>query len=220
MLVAVGGHSRNIGKTSVVAGLIRAIPEAGWTAVKITQFGHSVCSSKGETCQCQPATLEHPYALSEEVDPSGQGDTCRFLAAGAQRSYWLRTAAGQLGNALPALNSILQSSRNVIVESNSILQFFKPHLYLVVLDFAVEDFKLTSLEYLDRADALVVIERGEKQPHWSGVARRLWESKPQFYVTPPQYVTDAVAGLVRAQLKPSTVSAADNGMTSTAHDPG
>jgi len=220
MLVAVGGHSRNIGKTSVVAGLIRAVPEGGWTAVKITQFGHGVCSSEGEICQCQPATLEHPYALSEEVDPSGQGDTCRFLSAGSRRSYWLRTAAGQLGHALPALNSILQSSQNVIVESNSILQFFKPHLYLVVLDFAVEDFKLTSLEYLDRADALVVIERGEKQPHWSGVARRLWESKPQFYVTPPQYVTDAVAGLVRAQLKPSTVSAADNGMTSTAHDPG
>ena len=128
-----------------------------------------------------PATLEHPYALSEEVDPSGQGDTCRFLAAGAQRSYWLRTAAGQLGNALPALNSILQSSRNVIVESNSILQFFKPHLYVVVLDFTIEDFKPTSLEYLDRADALIVIERGKQQPHWSGVARRLWDSKPQFF---------------------------------------
>jgi hypothetical protein len=220
MLVAVGGHSRNIGKTSVVAGLIRAVPEAGWTAVKITQFGHGVCSSEGEACQCQPATPEHPYALSEELDPSGQSDTCRFLAAGARRSYWLRTAAGQLGNALPALNSILQSSRNTIVESNSILQFFRPHLYLVVLDFAIEDFKPTSLEYLDRADALIVIERGKQQPRWSGVARKLWESKPRFCVTPPQYVTDAVAGLVRAQLKPSTVSPSDSGRTSTAPDPG
>src|SRR5690242_2133827 len=149
MLVAVGGHSRNIGKTSIVSGLIRAIPEAEWTAVKITQYGHGVCSSEGETCQCQPATPEHPYALSQELDPWGRGDTCRFLAAGAQRSYWLRTAAGQLGNALPALNQILQSSRNVMVESNSIMQFFKPRLYLVVLDFATEDFKQTGLDYLD-----------------------------------------------------------------------
>ena len=218
MLIAVGGHSRNIGKTSVAAGLIRAIPEAAWTAVKITQFGHGVCSSEGEACQCQPAIPEHPYALSEELDPSGHNDTGRFLLAGARRSYWLRTPAGQLGNALPAVNSILQNSTNVIVESNSILQFFRPNLYLVVLDFAVEDFKPTSLAYLDRADALSVIERDD-QPRWSGVAGRRWEVKPRFYVRPPQYVTNAVAELVRAELKRSTGSPAESGIPSPAHDP-
>ena len=218
-VIVVGGHTRSIGKTQLVCDVIAAFPGAHWIAGKITQYGHGVCSTEGETCQCQPATPEHPYALSEELDPSGQADTCRFLAAGARRSYWLRTAVGQLGNALPALNSMLQSSRNTIVESNSILQFFRPQLYLVVLDFAIEDFKPTSLEYLDRADALIVIESGRQQPHWRGVARRLWESKPQFYVMPPQYVTDAVAGLVRAQLKPSTASPADSGMTSTTRDP-
>ena len=43
-LVVVGGHSRNVGKTSVVAGLIAALPEFKWTAMKITQYGHNVCS--------------------------------------------------------------------------------------------------------------------------------------------------------------------------------
>ena len=37
MLVVVGGHSRNIGKTSVVSGLIRRLREYHWTALKITQ---------------------------------------------------------------------------------------------------------------------------------------------------------------------------------------
>ena len=32
MLVVVGGHSRNIGKTSVVAGLIRKLRDRRWTA--------------------------------------------------------------------------------------------------------------------------------------------------------------------------------------------
>jgi len=41
-LVVVGGHSRNVGKTSVVAGLIAALQELDWTAVKITQYGHGV----------------------------------------------------------------------------------------------------------------------------------------------------------------------------------
>ena len=31
-IVVVGGHTRNIGKTSVMAGLIRALPEMRWTA--------------------------------------------------------------------------------------------------------------------------------------------------------------------------------------------
>ena len=44
MLVVVGGHSRNIGKTSVAAGLIRHLRDRQWTALKITQYGHGVCS--------------------------------------------------------------------------------------------------------------------------------------------------------------------------------
>ena len=53
MLVVVGGHSRNIGKTSVVAGLIRKLRDHKWTAVKITQYGHGVCSKNGEDCGCE-----------------------------------------------------------------------------------------------------------------------------------------------------------------------
>ena len=88
-LVVVGGHSRNVGKTSVVAGLIAALPERDWTAVKITQYGHGVCSVNGESCGC--AVDEHTFALTEERDRAGKGDTSRFLAAGARRSLWVRT---------------------------------------------------------------------------------------------------------------------------------
>lgn len=204
MLVVVGGHTRNIGKTSVVAGLIAAMPETRWIAVKITQYGHNVCSSEGEACACAVADPEHPFAISEETDPASGTDTSRFLAAGAQRSYWVRTAAGQLGHAVPALHGIFDSCEHAIVESNSILQFFKPDLYFVVMDFAAEDFKETSLTYLDRADAIVVIDRGLEQARWNRVAGRLWYSKPRFYVRPPQYVNEAMAALVRGRVSSST----------------
>lgn len=200
MLVAVGGHSRNIGKTSVVAGLIAALPECDWTALKITQYGHGVCSTAGEVCDCA-VEYDHPYALTEERDAANGTDTGRFLAAGARRSFWLRTAAGQLGNAVSAIRGICEASRNTIVESNSILQFFKPDLYLVVLDFAIHDFKESTLRYLDRADALVVIDGGVQAPAWSGVSPRLWKMKPRFPVNPPQYMTAAIAEFVaRASL--------------------
>src|SRR5207245_2118841 len=93
-LVVVGGHSRNIGKTSVAAGLIAALPHYNWTAMKITQHGHGICSAAGEPCGCA-VEYDHPYAISEESAP-GASDSARFLAAGARRSFWLRTAVGQL----------------------------------------------------------------------------------------------------------------------------
>jgi len=206
MLVVVGGHTRNIGKTSVVAGLISALAEYHWTALKITQYGHDVCSTDGEPCECKVADPEHPFAITEETDRDSGTDTSRFVAAGAQRVYWVRTAAGQLGYALPAVRRILEAGEHVIAESNSLLQFIRPDLYLVVLDFSARDFKPTSLRYLDRADALIVIDRGGTQPKWNGLARSLWESKPRFRVQPPQWVTAAMAALVRGRLSSSTTA--------------
>jgi hypothetical protein len=207
MLVVVGGHTRNIGKTSVVAGLIAALPDLRWTAVKITQYGHGVCSSEGVACECAVQDPEHPYAVTEEQDRTSGTDSSRFLAAGAQRAYWVRTAAGQLGHALPALRGIFESSTHAIVESNSILRFFRPDLYLVVMDFAAQDFKQTSLTYLDGADAVVVIGRGAERAPWTQVAQKLWDSKRRFCVEPPQYVTEAMAAFVRGRANSSTASA-------------
>jgi len=195
-LVVVGGHSRSIGKTSVAAGLIAALPEYNWTAMKITQHGHGICSAVGEPCGCA-IEYDHPYAISEESIP-GPSDSARFLAAGARRSFWLRTAVGQLGNAAAAIREIVQSSENTIVESNSILQFWKPELYLVVVDFATPDFKESALRYLDRADCLISVGQGE--PRWRGVSRRLWESKPRFPVQPPRYVSGELAQFVGQRL--------------------
>jgi hypothetical protein len=209
MLVVVGGHTRDIGKTSVVAGLIAALPDLCWTAVKITQYGHGVCSSEGEPCECAVRDPEHPYAVSEEQDRTGGTDSSRFLAAGAQRAYWVRTAAGQLGHVLPSLRRILETSTHAIIESNSILQFFRPDLYLAVMDFTSADFKQTSLTYLDRADAVVVIDRGIDRSPWPQVSRKLWESKRRFSVQPPQYVTEAMAAFVRGRASSSTASVRD-----------
>jgi hypothetical protein len=196
-LVVVGGHSRNIGKTSVVAGVIAALPQYNWTAMKITQFGHGVCSAAGEPCDCA-VEYDHPYAISEESAP-GSSDSARFLAAGARRSFWLRTAMGQLGAAAAVIREIVESSENTIVESNSILQFWKPDLYLVVLDFETQDFKESALRYLDRADGVIAVGAGE--PQWRGVSRRLWELKPRFPATPPRYVSAELTQFVDARLK-------------------
>ena len=192
MLVVVGGHTRNIGKTSVICSLIRATGDLAWTAIKITQYGHGVCSKDGEACEC--ALPDHPFALREERDPAAGTDTSRFLAAGAQKSYWARTAAGNLGAGLPALRRVWEATANTIIESNSILQFVKPDLYLTVLDFAAADFKDSSRRYLERADAVIAVS--SQPPVWNGIAPSLWSNKPIFPVAPPDYSHPELTALV------------------------
>jgi hypothetical protein len=192
MLVIVGGHTRNIGKTSVMCAIIRATAHLGWTAIKITQYGHSVCSKDGVACEC--AAPDHPFALTQERDSSTGTDSSRYLAAGARQSYWARTAAGNLGEAIPTLRRIWTAAPNTIVESNSILQFVKPDLYLPVLDPSVADFKASSRRYLDRADAVLVVSREE--PAWKDVADKLWRNKPVIELRPPDYTSDSFGPLI------------------------
>jgi len=197
-IVVVGGHTRNIGKTSVVAGLIRALPEMRWTAFKITQFGHGVCSANGEPCDCE--TADHTIAISEERDPATGTDSARYLEAGAARSFWVRTRQGQLSEAMPRLRKEFELAQadggNVIVESNSILRFFRPDVFLTVLDPATKDFKESALRYLDRADAVLLTAAEVGRPEWSGVSLKLIEGKPRFQMRMPGYVTEEIAEFV------------------------
>ena len=197
-LVVIGGHSRSVGKTSVVAGLIAALPEFEWTAVKITQYGHGVCSANGEPCDC--ATADHSWAISEERDRSGKSDTSRFLLSGADRSLWVRTEQGKLAEAMPALRHRLEGARNVIMESNSVLKFLRPDLYLTVLDPGTADFKNSAREFLDRADALILHE-SPGSAMWQAVSLKPVKDRPVFRITPPLYVTPGIAEFVRAALQ-------------------
>src|SRR5205814_8657105 len=138
-IIVIDGHSRRVSKTSVVAGLIAAMPAHNWTAFKITQYGHGICSRSGEACDC--AAADHSWAISEEKDRSGESDTSRFLVAGATRAWWVRTEQGRLAEAMATILRRLRVSENAILESNSLLELLRPDLYNSVLDPARADVK-------------------------------------------------------------------------------
>lgn len=196
-IIVIGGHSRSVGKTSVVAGLIAALPEFHWTALKITQYGHGVCSANGEACDC--ATDDHSFAVTEELDRSGESDTSRFLVAGAAHSWWVRTEQGRLAEAMPRVRQILGASENTIIESNSVMRFIKPDVYLTVLDPQTADFKASAQTFLDRADA-VLLHSNSTKPAWERVSLKPVVNRPIFAVEPPQYVTPEVTEFVRGRL--------------------
>jgi hypothetical protein len=168
-LIVVGGHTRSIGKTQLVCDLIAALPQARWLAGKITQYGHGVCAQNGQDCDCAPT--DHVVALDwESADRTLThlgSDSARFLQAGADRAFWLRTKQGYLAEGMPLLREALASIQahrkddgacdavNVMIESNSLLQFVKPSLYVTVFDASREDFKNSARQMLDRADVFV-----------------------------------------------------------------
>ena len=187
-----------MGKTSVVAGLIAALPEFYWTAMKITQYGHGICSANGELCDC--ATDDHSWAVTEEHDRGGESDTSRFLVSGAARSVWVRTRQGMLAEAMPRVRQELAAAENAILESNSVMRFLRPDLYLTVLDASTADFKLSAQEFLDRADA-VILHKGADQVSWTNVSLKPVAGKPMFRIEPPQYVTDELIAFVRERVR-------------------
>jgi len=148
MVVVVGGHSRNIGKTSVICGIIRALPAWNWTAIKITPHAHEVRED-------------------------------RFLTAGAARAFLVQ------GVAMPRITQLLAESENAIIESNSILRFLEPDLCVMVVDGAVPDFKPTALEFIDRANFLVVTS--DAAFAWPQVPSSFLQDKPRFAAPPPRY---------------------------------
>jgi len=198
-IIVIGGHSRSVGKTSVVAGLISALPGFHWTALKITQYGHGICSANGEACDC--ATADHAWAVSEERNRDGESDTSRFLVAGAERAWWVRTEQGRLAEAMPRVRQVLTGTLNAIIESNSVLRFLKPDLYLTVLDPQTADFKTSAQTFLDRADAVLLhsIENSTKAA-WERVSLKPVVNRPMFVIRPPQYITPEITDFVRERL--------------------
>jgi len=206
-LIVVGGHTRSIGKTQLVCDLVAALPEANFIAGKITQYGHGVCAQNGEHCGCAPD--EHASAFSWEESATSGTDSARFLAVGAKRAFWLRTKQGFLAEGLPVLRESLNSlgtdavegPLNVIMESNSLLQFLKPSLYLTVLDPRREDFKQSARNALDRADAFVLRhDLAVAAAAWPQVSAKLFHGRPAFLQREGEPLPQPLVSLVRESL--------------------
>jgi hypothetical protein len=104
-------------------------------------------------------------------------------------------------------------SRNLILESNSLLQFWAPTLYLMVIDPRKADFKESARGQLDRASAIVL--RGEladgtgaAPDGWNEVPLKLMVGKQRFVHREGEALPDDLISLVRAAVLGDEVRAA------------
>jgi hypothetical protein len=192
MIVAVGGHSRNVGKTSVAAGLICAFRKYSWTAIKISSHRYASLSS------LQKDNEENYCDIYEESNREGSSDTSRFLAAGASRSLWLRIEDDRSDTAQQLL-PILQSCPFVLLESNRILRLIRPDLFIMVLRFDTMDFKDSARACLHQADAVVAVNPDSAPPPWEGISETL-SKIPQFITADPRVMPAGLIDFVQSRL--------------------
>jgi hypothetical protein len=192
MIVAVGGHSRNVGKTSVAAGLIHAFRRYPWTAIKISSHRHATPSD------LKTDSEENFGDIYEEFNREGASDTSRFLAAGASRSLWMWIDAHRSDTARQLL-PILQSCPFVLLESNQILRLIRPDIFIMVLRFDTMDFKDSARACLRQADAVVAVNPDLAPPPWEGIPDVL-SKIPQFITPDPRVMPAGLIDFVQSRL--------------------
>lgn len=114
-IIVVGGGGRGAGKTALICGLIRAMPELPWTAVKITSHAHEI-----------------PGSIFEEIAAGQETDTARYLSAGARRALLVKAREETFAGLLKQILDECAPSRHLIFESNSVLHHLRPDLCLAV----------------------------------------------------------------------------------------
>ena len=175
-VVVVGGGGRGVGKTALACGIIAALKEMQWVAVKIARHEHG---------------LESP--VWEESDAGEGSDTARFLAAGARRAFLLTAADGAaIKGTLDELWARVERDANVLIESNRVLDLVQPDLCLMVK--AVEDVAeaKTSYDFVTRlADAVVI--PGTVDEHREGL-------KPEFALAQLERISPALEHWIRRRL--------------------
>jgi len=153
-LLVVAGQCSKVGKTALIGELISNLPQFSWTAVKITP--HFETGSTVKAVEMVWPFGRQAFVICEDRDPTTETDTGRFLTAGAARAIWVQTKGGRLKECLPSLAAKLGTCQHIVVESNAILEFWRPNLMLMVLDPSNPDFKESAERAFGLADAFVL----------------------------------------------------------------
>ena len=137
-VVVVGGGGRGAGKTTLICGLIRALPEIQWTAIKVTSHAHGKATP-----------------VWEETTAGQESDTARYLAAGGRRALLVTADDAELGQIVQQILKQCPPAAGVIFESNRVLRCLSADLCLAAA-LSLKGERKPSFDLLEeRMDAMV-----------------------------------------------------------------
>jgi hypothetical protein len=154
-IVVVGGSTKDIGKTSLVCGIISALRDFNWTAVKIS--GHSYARdftlSNAETAR---------EIVWEETTAGKSTDTARYLAAGACRALLVTRYQEEVP--IEEIRQALGNDRNILFESNRIIDALRPDICIALIGNGAQELKPSFMRFIQSADALVTFSAQAQIP--------------------------------------------------------
>jgi molybdopterin-guanine dinucleotide biosynthesis protein len=148
-IVVVGGSGKDVGKTALMCAVIAALREFEWTAVKITGHDYEPAGAAVSGAATIDKTIWEESLAGEETD------TGRYLAAGARRA--LLVARHGRDVPMKEIQNALGEDRNVIFESNRIIDLVRPDVCLALMG-AASEMKPSFERLLAAADAVVSVE--------------------------------------------------------------
>jgi molybdopterin-guanine dinucleotide biosynthesis protein A len=154
-MLMVGAVDRNAGKTKFVGSLIKKFSSRyDITGIKVTAVdeANGSCPRGGQGCGVC-SSLNSYYYIAEETESESDKDTCRMLASGASRVFWLRVLKAHLTKGASALLDIIGDGAVSICESNSLRQVVEPGVFMMVKGCGGGKYKASAeciAEYVDR----------------------------------------------------------------------
>lgn len=189
-IAVIGGSGRGVGKTTLVCGVIAALHDLEWIAVKITSHEHW--------------TVE---PIWEESEPGEETDTARYLAAGARRAFLLTVPEAHdlnesvLGRVLGEFFRYAGRGHNVIFESNRVLHHVQPNLCLMVQGASdAPEPKPSFQRAVQYADALVARAETDGIRELSPSATGDDLNLPMFHLAQLGQISPAMTGWIREHL--------------------
>ncbi len=165
-ILAVGGLSSGVGKTTLICRLLPGLP--GWGVLKT-----SVRSGKKARGDLPPERYEIVTDPGELHVPGK--DTERYHQAGAAGLAWLRTGPLGLARGVPEVLARFRDLPGVVVEGNSHTFHSTPDRIVLVARTGLPEIKPTARLLLPQAD-LVVLNRASRDKHRAMTRERLLEA--------------------------------------------
>ena len=120
-IIAVSGFSSNVGKTTLVCDLLKALPE--WEAIKVSRGHYRSCGKDPEVCCVSGLLREEAVVRSGRTANYEAGkDTGRFWDAGATNVHWVIVDDHQVEQGVNEALSRVES-KGVIIEGNTFLEY-------------------------------------------------------------------------------------------------
>lgn len=129
-IVAVGGFTSEVGKTTLLCDLLQAFP--GWEAIKTTRGHYRSCGKDPQACCVSHLLEDKPVVKSgRDLTYSYGKDTGRYWDAGAANVHWVIATDSQVEEGIKNAIDRVEAS-GVFIEGNSFTKYIQPDYFIMV----------------------------------------------------------------------------------------